>query len=155
MTELLQRGKGGPGYIEFLQTNKRKGKLSETSKDYCWLKKARYVNLQNLALFQVWTPIGKSGSVSGGVTAPFSWVLVHATFCCALKESVSPIPWKFSSQSQIPWELSVLLLDTHVGKSVVGPRTFAAVQELLWYNCSPVCGSFVWQLYTKANGNLF
>ena len=28
-----------------------------------------------------WTLIGKSGSVSCGVTAPFSWVLVHAMFC--------------------------------------------------------------------------
>ena len=27
-----------------------------------------------------------------------------------------------------------------MGKSVVGPRTFTAVQQLLWYNCSPVCG---------------
>ena len=30
--------------------------------------------------------------------------------------------------------------DSQVGKSVMGPRTFAKVQELLWYNCSPVCG---------------
>ena len=28
-----------------------------------------------------WTLIGKSGSVSCGVTAPFSWVPVHAMFC--------------------------------------------------------------------------
>ena len=28
-----------------------------------------------------WTPTGKSGSVSCGVTAPFSWVLVHTRFC--------------------------------------------------------------------------
>ena len=90
-----------------------------------------------------------------GVTASFSWVLVHTRFCCALQESVSPVPWKFSNQSQIPWELSVFLLDTHVGKSVVGLRTFAAVQELLWYNCSPVRGSLAWQLYIGASGNLF
>ena len=28
-----------------------------------------------------WTPMGKSGSVSCGVTAPFSWVLVCTRFC--------------------------------------------------------------------------
>ena len=28
-----------------------------------------------------WTLMGKSGSVSCGVTAPFSWVLVHTRFC--------------------------------------------------------------------------
>ena len=38
------------------------------------------------------------------------------------------------------YDISVPLLDPQVGKSVVGPRTFAAVRELLWYNCSPVCG---------------
>jgi len=28
-----------------------------------------------------WTLLGKSGSVSCGVTAPFSWILVHTSFC--------------------------------------------------------------------------
>ena len=28
-----------------------------------------------------WTLMGKSGSVSCGVTAPFSWILVHTSFC--------------------------------------------------------------------------
>ena len=36
-----------------------------------------------------WTLTAKSGSVSCGVTAPFSWVLVHTTFCLCLQESVS------------------------------------------------------------------
>ena len=31
-----------------------------------------------------WTLTGKSGSVSCGVTSPFSWILVHTRFC--LKE---------------------------------------------------------------------
>ena len=30
--------------------------------------------------------------------------------------------------------------DSLVGKPIVGPRTFVTVQELLWYNFSPVCG---------------
>ena len=33
-----------------------------------------------------------------GVSAPFSWVLVHTRFCCALKESASPVLWKFCNQ---------------------------------------------------------
>ena len=76
------------------------------------------------------TLTGKSGSVSWGVTAPFSWVLVH-TRCCALRESVSLSPFVGFPG----WEISCR------------PRTFATVQDLLWYNCSPVYGLSVWWLY--------
>ena len=39
-----------------------------------------------------WTLTGKSGSVSCGVSAPFSWVLVHTHgFVWALQESVYPV----------------------------------------------------------------
>ena len=41
------------------------------------------------------TLMGKSESVSCGVTAPFSWVLVLTRFCCALQESVSPVLCQF------------------------------------------------------------
>ena len=44
--------------------------------------------------------------------------------------------------------------DSQVGKSVEGPRIFAILQELLWHNCSPVCGSSVQQLFSEADGNL-
>ena len=40
-------------------------------------------------------PTSKSGSVSFGVSIPFSWVLVHTRFFCTLQESVSPILCKF------------------------------------------------------------
>ena len=36
----------------------------------------------------------------------------------------------------------------------LGPRTFATVQELLWYNCSPVCGSSALWLCSGINDNL-
>ena len=36
-----------------------------------------------------WILPGKSGLVSCGATAPFSWVLVQTRFCCALQESIS------------------------------------------------------------------
>ena len=42
-----------------------------------------------------WTLVGKSGSVSYGVTAPFFWVLVHTDSVCALPESVSPVLCNF------------------------------------------------------------
>ena len=57
-------------------------------------------------------------------------------------------------QSQISLGFSVPLPDTQVGKSVVGPRTFITVWELLWYNCSPVCGLSAQWLYGWAKGNL-
>ena len=43
-----------------------------------------------------WTLTGKSGSVSCGVTAPFSWVLVGTRFCLCPSESLfSPVLCKF------------------------------------------------------------
>ena len=57
-------------------------------------------------------------------------------------------------QSQIPWGFSVPLPDPHVGKSVVGPRTFLTVWEFIWDNCSAVCGSSAQWLYGRVNGDL-
>ena len=72
-----------------------------------------------------WTLTGKSGSVSCGVTAPFSWVLVHTRFCLCPRRVCFPssvevllsnptglqsqIPWEFQSLCQIP-RLSILKL---------------------------------------------
>ena len=39
-----------------------------------------------------WTLTGKSGSVSYGVTAPFSWVLVHTRFCLCPHRACFPSP---------------------------------------------------------------
>ena len=39
--------------------------------------------------------MGKSGSVSFGVTALFSWVLVRTRFVCVLQESFFPVLCKF------------------------------------------------------------
>ena len=42
------------------------------------------------------TLTGKSGSVSYGVTVPFSWVLMPTSFClCPPRVSASPVLWKF------------------------------------------------------------
>ena len=51
-----------------------------------------------------WTLTGKSGSVSCGVTAPFSWVLVCTCFVCALQASVCPVLCKFwQLYGRVPW----------------------------------------------------
>ena len=42
-----------------------------------------------------WTLTGKSGSVSCGVIAPFSWVLVHTRFCLCPPRVCFPVLWKF------------------------------------------------------------
>ena len=43
-----------------------------------------------------WTLLGKSGSVSCGVTAPFSWVLVLTNWCvCVSSKSLFPVLCKF------------------------------------------------------------
>ena len=39
-------------------------------------------------------------------------------------------------------------------RSVVGHRIFAILQEILWYNCSPVCGLSAQWLYRGAEGAL-
>ena len=39
-----------------------------------------------------WTLTGKSGSVSCEVTAPFSWVLVHISFCLCPPRECFPCP---------------------------------------------------------------
>ena len=100
-----------------------------------------------------WTLAGKSGSVSSRVTAPFFWVLGHTRFrfCPPRVGFSSPVEILSSNltdlQSQIPWGLSVPIPDSHIVKSFVDPGTFAIVQELLWKNCSPVCGLSAQWLY--------
>ena len=45
-----------------------------------------------------WTLIGKSGSVSCGVTAPFFWVLMHTGFCLCPTKVCFPHLCKFCNQ---------------------------------------------------------
>ena len=42
-----------------------------------------------------WTLIGKSGLVSCGVTAPFSWILVHTRLCLCPPRVCFPVVCKF------------------------------------------------------------
>ena len=52
-----------------------------------------------------WTLMGKSGSVSCGATAPFSWAVVHTSFVCSLQESVSLVLWKFCNQIPLAFKV--------------------------------------------------
>ena len=100
----------------------------------------------------------ESGSVSYGVPAPFFWVwCTHVCVCvcvCALQEFLFPQSCGNSvikscwTSNQIPWRSSVLLSDPQLVKPVAGPRTFTTVWELLWYNCSLVCGLSTGQPYS-------
>ena len=65
-----------------------------------------------------WTLTGKFVSVSCGVSAPFSWVLVAQAFVCALQESVSPVLCKF-------WRLYVGLVVTSSKRAYATPRPTA------------------------------
>ena len=79
-----------------------------------------------------------------------SFLLACTRFCCALQESVSPVLGRYCNQILLVFKvklkdcqsrgLSVPLPIPQVVKSVVGPRIFATVRELLWYNCFQVVG---------------
>ena len=75
--------------------------LAWASQDYCsqcpWPHGRSLSTHASARDFQMHT--GKSGSISCGVTAPFSLVLVHTRFClCPPGVSVSSVLWKFCNQ---------------------------------------------------------
>ena len=89
--------------------------------------------------------------------SPGSWCV---RFCCALQESVSPVLWKFCNQNfplafqvKFPGGSQSLCQIPRLGKLPWLLGIFAA-EELLWCNCSPVCGSSARWLYSGANGDL-
>ena len=53
-----------------------------------------------------WTLTGKSGSISCGVIAPFSCVLVCTRFVYAIQESVFPVLWKFCNQVLLDFKVN-------------------------------------------------
>ena len=67
-----------------------------------------------------WTLTGKSGPVSCGVTAPFSWVLVHPRFCLCPPRLCSPVLCEFW------WLYGVMGLTANSSKrAYVTPRSAA------------------------------
>ena len=65
-----------------------------------------------------WTLTGKSGSGSCGVTAPFSWVLVHTRFCLWPPRICFPVLCKF-------WWLYGGLMATSSKRAYATPRSTA------------------------------
>ena len=120
-------------------------------------------------LLETWTLLGKSDSVSSGVTAPFSWVLVHTSFCCALQESIS--------QSCVSSGSSMLgLMVTSSKKTYAIPKSAAprapvpaavhcwpvppqemlrVLSRSLWGPWVLVCTRFAWALWASLLGKGF
>ena len=74
----------------------------------------------------------KSGSVSCGVTAPFSWVLVHTRFCLCLQGSVSLVLFKF-------WQPMVGLTATSSKRAYAIRRSAASrAPAVATGHCSPI-----------------
>ena len=101
------------------------------------------------------TLAGSFGSVSCGVTAPFLWVFVHTRFCLCPSRLESHFPQSCGSpiikshrtSKSDSLEIPSPLSDPQAGKPDMGFRMFTTVGELLWYYCSPVCGSPSWWVW--------
>ena len=65
---------------------------------YCYIQRPKPCSrppLTHASAGDSWTLTGKSGSVFCGITAPFSWVLVHARFCLCHPRDYFPDLCKF------------------------------------------------------------
>ena len=73
------------------------------------------------------------------------------SWCAQSFVSPSPVEVLWSNPTslggQILWGFPGALLGPQAGKPDVGIWTFTRVGELLWYYCSPVCGSLTWQVW--------
>ena len=97
--------------------------------------------------------LGPCSFLLGSAAHTFFLSLSLFFFFCPPRVSISPVLWEFCNKvlwtfNQIPWGSSVLLSDPQLVKPVAGPRTFTTVWELLWYNCSLVCGLSTGQPYS-------
>ena len=90
--------------------------------------------------------------------SPGSWCAQG--FVCALQESVPPVLWKFyneiplASKVKFPRGSLSLCQIPRLGNLLWVLELLLTVQELLWYNCSPVCGSSAQWLNDRANSHL-
>ena len=67
------------------------------------------------------TLLGKSGSAFCGVTAPFSWILVHTRFCLCPPRVCSPVLCKF-------WQFCGWLMATSSKRAYAIPRAPAPAE---------------------------
>ena len=93
-----------------------------------------------------WTLTGNSGSVSCGVTAPFSWVLVRTRFCLCPPRVCSPVLWKFCNQIPLAFKVKFpggsqsLCQIPRLGNLVWVPELSQQCKNFFGINCSPACG---------------
>ena len=69
--------------------------------------------------------------------SPGSWCTQH--FVCVLQESVSPVQWKFCSQISLAFKVK-FPGDSQSLCWILSLGNLLLALELLWCNCSPVCG---------------
>ena len=87
-----------------------------------------------------WTLTGKSGSVSCGATAPFSWVLVHTRFCLCPRRVYFPVLCKF-------WQLYGGLMATSSKKAYAIPGSAASRAP------APAAGH-CWPYFVRRHSNM-
>lgn len=79
------------------------------------------------------------------------FVCASKSFAQSCGSSIIKYHWLSKSNSGDSQSLCWI---SQVKKSLVALETFATVQELVWYNCSPVHGSSAQWLYSGTNGDL-
>ena len=82
------RAMSPPCCLTWGQTMVEVMKVNATSFKIVWI--LQQATLTHTSTRDSWALMGKSGSVSWRVTAPFSWVLVHARFCVCVSQSLFP-----------------------------------------------------------------
>ena len=81
-------------------------------------------------------------------------------FVCALQESVPPVLWDVYNQIPLafkikfPGDSQSLCWIPRLENLLWALEILQQLGELLWYNCSPVCGLSTQLLYSGTNGNL-
>ena len=114
-----------------------------------------------------WRLLGKSGSVSCGVTSPFSWVLVHTRFCLcpssiysqSYVSSGSYMVWLMATSSKrvVPYPRLLhpepLSLWQSTGDLYLHRRHWKTIlSQSLWDPCVLVHTRFVWALWALLVG---
>ena len=102
--------------------------------------------------FKIYDGIFSAKKLQRGIDNAITWV--NREDIMETNESLfPPVLWGSSGikshclSNQIPGGFQVPLSDPQAGKPLVGLRTFPAVRELLWYHCSPICGSPPWWVW--------
>ena len=156
MRELLQGGKGGLGYIGFLQKKKKRGQVVRNIQRLLLIKESQICQPTEFSTFlcmdthrQVWLSLmwGHCSFLLGPWCMQGFVVLSKCLFPQSRGSSLIKVKFPGNSQSSC-WTCMW-------GKLLWALELLQQCEKFFGNNCSPVCGSFIWQLYIRANGNLF